>query len=643
MQRVRAAEVSFFRQILEQKDFMRASLLWAIYLVGALVALTMWTRTNINQLSGDEPHYLIMASGIVKHGTFEQTLPYKEEFANKEIVASGLLPPGATFAPEYTHAVPGPHGLYNMHNVGLPLLLALPFVLGGVLGAKLGMVLVTSMVVPLGWKVAGLFFEDRNKRVWALAALCLSIPYLSAGSQIYSDIFAGLLSLMGLYWFCTAQRRRPLFQEVLLSAALSFLPWLQIKFGITAALLLAAVAWRMFAQDQARAWRRAACVLLVAAVSMLLLLAYNQYAFGKMSGPYVAGAVAFNKTSLMVFMGLLVDQNQGFLLQNPIHFVGLFSLGIVYRYNRALCLLWGLVFLSLIMPNSLHPAWYGGMSFAGRFNWPGAVLFMVPTLAGLAALDTSSRRLFAAVIVSAISLQSYFFYLYAIEGADLYSYSKGVLFPQGILEWSQVYSLLYVPVQSWLPMLYDSRWAYGDFVNWVWLIFVVAAALMGVFCSSRRMVSLYGGLGAVACVALLLAVLQGPGRQDKEWIVDLHTLPSQTGHADDDGLMMRQGIDAPAFSNFGPFQALSAGEYELTLRYSSPAPVEQTVSTFRVMEDIAKAELQIREMPGTHGQVQAATFRFRAGYSRNMFEFTNYWLGKADMRIEQISVRRLGY
>jgi hypothetical protein len=41
-----------------------------------------------------------------------------------------------------------------------------------------------------------------------------------------------------------------LFREVLLSAALSFLPWLQIKFGITAALLLAAVAWRMVAQDR---------------------------------------------------------------------------------------------------------------------------------------------------------------------------------------------------------------------------------------------------------------------------------------------------------------------------------------------------------------------------------------------------------
>jgi hypothetical protein len=44
---------------------------------------------------------------------------------------------------------------------------------------------------------------------------------------------------------------------------------------------------------------------------------------------------------------------------------------------------------------------------------------------------------------------------------------------------------LYVPVQAWLPMLYDLRWAYGDIINWVWLMFVVAAALMGALCSRR--------------------------------------------------------------------------------------------------------------------------------------------------------------
>jgi hypothetical protein len=202
---------------------MRAKFLWAIYLMAAMFVLTMWSRANINQISGDEPHYLIMASGIVKHGSFEQTLPYKEEFAKKEIVETGLLPPGATFSAEYTHAVQGPHGLYNMHNVGLPLLLALPFLLGGVLGAKLGMVFLTSMVVPLGWKFSELFFEDRNKRIWVVAVLCLAMPYLPASSQIYSDIIAGVLALMGLYWFCTTECRRPFVQEALLSAALSFL------------------------------------------------------------------------------------------------------------------------------------------------------------------------------------------------------------------------------------------------------------------------------------------------------------------------------------------------------------------------------------------------------------------------------------
>jgi hypothetical protein len=73
---------------------------------------------------------------------------------------------------------------------------------------------------------------------------------------------------------------------------------------------------------------------------------------------------------------------------------------------------------SLIVPNSLHPAWYGGMSFAGRFNWPGAVVFMVPTLAGqLRSMPLPAD--FAGAVVIAISCRATSFYLYAIEGADL--------------------------------------------------------------------------------------------------------------------------------------------------------------------------------------------------------------------------------
>jgi hypothetical protein len=57
------------------------------------------------------------------------------------------------------------------------------------------------------------------------------------------------------------------------------------------------------------------------------------------------------------------------------------------------------------------------------------------------------------------------------------------------------------------------------------------------------------------------------------------------------------------------------------------------------MEDIAKAELQIREMPGTQGQLQSATFASGRATRETCSSSPITGWGKADMRIEQISVQ----
>ena len=96
-----------------------ASLL-LIYLALSLTAFFAWKRTGANSVTGDEPHYLVMTSGIVKYGSLEQTRPYQDELEKNDLFKSGL--------PD-THALPGPNGFFNVHNIGLPVLLAVSFLL----------------------------------------------------------------------------------------------------------------------------------------------------------------------------------------------------------------------------------------------------------------------------------------------------------------------------------------------------------------------------------------------------------------------------------------------------------------------------------------------------------------------------------
>ncbi|HET8705685.1 MAG TPA: hypothetical protein VFM46_05210, partial [Pseudomonadales bacterium] len=56
-----------------------------IYLIFSLNTLDKWRSHDKFGVTGDEPHYLVMTSGLVKYLSFEQTRPYRDEFHSKAI------------------------------------------------------------------------------------------------------------------------------------------------------------------------------------------------------------------------------------------------------------------------------------------------------------------------------------------------------------------------------------------------------------------------------------------------------------------------------------------------------------------------------------------------------------------------------
>ncbi|SEI68946.1 hypothetical protein SAMN04244579_01667 [Azotobacter beijerinckii] len=455
------------------KQYLCLRTLVAIYFVASLSALLYWDVRDRYTVTGDEPHYLIMASGFIKNKGFEQTSPYREEFISKRIYKYGLAPQEAEPGPENTHAVRGPHGLYNVHNIGTPLLLSVPFLLGGVLGSKVFMVALGSLAIVFIWRISGVFSSNDRARFFAILGVAVSLPLVPASGQIYPEIPAGIIILSGLYWFLTSNVYRSLFVEALWACVIAYLPWLQIKFGLVCAVLVIAVVAKIYWES--RSLRRILPILVVALVSCLLLMSYNYYAFGKITGPYQAGAIEFSKTALMVLMGLHFDQNQGFLFQNPLLIVGLLFMGGLLSRDRVFALLCITIFLLLIVPNALHPNWYGGGSFSGRFAWAATMVFWIPAVYGLLQVFELSRSVFGCLVVSSLVLQAIFYVQYVFMGRDLYNKPASV--PM------EMYSALYSPISRWLPALYNSGWAFGYGVNFVWLSFLLICLVAGFFFS----------------------------------------------------------------------------------------------------------------------------------------------------------------
>lgn len=590
-----------------------------IYLLCALATLASWRHAQVNIPTGDEPHYMVMANGIAQHGALEQTIPYQDAKQAGQPERFGL-PPGDN------HSIAGPHGRFNLHNLGLPLLLALPFTLGGILGAKLFMIACGAGVVLCAWKISGLFSSEAGARRLAVLATCIAAPLLPAANQVYPDILGGLLALIGLYWFLTTQQRRSAAAELALAVAVVYLPWLQIKFGPACAMLVLAVAAKIHRESGDR--RRVARLLAAAAVSCVALAAYNQYAFGKMSGPYMDDAVEVSRTSLMVLMGLHFDQNQGFLMQNPINLLGLLGVGWLYRANRPFLLLWAAVFVALIAPNSLHPAWYGGWSFTGRFGWPAAVVFMVPTLYALLELSRRRHTLFLALAWLSVAVQAYFFSRYAVAKVDMFNRA-----------WETPlagYSMYYGRFYNWLPALYNGDWAFGYAPNYAWLAMVVLLLAAGFTRGARwrRIGAVALGAGAIAAAGL------AQGHRAGALMLTGASLPGQTGHVDGAARTAQPGADLPGMLNFGPFMPLPSATYNVTLRYRSDAPAGEVVSLFDVYNTGAGRSLLVRGLKGTDGAVQEVTLPFAVApwQGGQRLEFRNNWTGKRPFTLYEIRV-----
>lgn len=605
------------------------ALILLIFSVFSLVTLTVWDKKEINGITGDEPHYLVMASGIIKHASLEQTKPYKEEFETRAIFKPGLAPNDAEPSPTNTHAIAGPHGLFNVHNIGLPLLISIPFMLGGIIGAKIFMIFCSALVIYFGWKFSILLSKSESKIFWTITAATISLPFIPASNQIYPDILAGLIALVGLYWFFTAHKKRTKIQELLLSGVIVFLPWLQIKFAATSILLILVISAKIYLESKDA--HRIISIFVISAVSFIVLAFYNYYAFGQISGPYQSGALQISKTSLMVLVGLYLDQNQGFLFQNPVNFIGILAIGWMYKSNRTFTLVWGLVFLSLIVPNALHPNWYGGYSFSGRFGWTAAVVFIIPTIYGLLKLGGSREKIFYLIISGSLLLQLYFFYHYAINGAVLYNKGSGA--------WFDSYSIFYYPIHSWLPMLYNSEWAFGCVPNYAWFILTCAFLFIGFM---RKNIYNYASILTVFFFALILLSGLSKKSHPNEIIFLANDLPSQTGKISDSTRFATQNIDSPGFINYGPYVPLNKGGYELVIIYQSSGMTSVPIGSFDILDIISGTQIMLTPIYGTNDKKTELKFNFQIhNKKKNLMEFRTYWNGISNLTVESILLKKI--
>ena len=425
-------------------------ILLSLYLLFSISTYSIWQAKNHNNITGDEPHYLVMANGISKYQSFEQTKPYQEEFITRKIYPPGLNTgnQNSSPSPQNTHAVLGPNGLFNVHNIGLPLLLAIPYKIAGVHGCKAFMILNGGVIILLLWKIISLLCTNENIKFLAILPLAISNPLIFASNQIYPEFPAATISLLGLYWLIhkiTRNQSNKIF-DLFCFISISFLPWLHIKYSITLVILLSFMLFKLIKSNTIR--KRLIYLFTPSILSIFTLFLYNNYAFGNITGPYnqwtVYGSnVQFSWKSLTVFLGLLFDQEQGIFLQNPLNLLGLISIGLLYKNNKILSFSIGLVSLSSIFINSIHPAWFGGYSLIGRFGWTGGIVFMIYAAYALVVIGKLNKNFLIVLSSISIFISMHIYKLFTINAMNFYNIDNNT-------NSSRLYSEISMYLPSWV-------------------------------------------------------------------------------------------------------------------------------------------------------------------------------------------------
>jgi hypothetical protein len=352
----------------------QAAFLPVIALVYGLAAARVQAQVGPE---GDEPHYLMVADSLLR----DHDLALERDYAEGRY--RSFHP--ATLSPHYR--VRGRGGeIYSLHAVGLSLILLPAYALASYPGASFLMALVAVWLAhELRALLRASIGEGAEGPAWIIA---LSPPLVHYAGLIFTEVPAALIVAVAL-----RHGRAPasLRTSVLAGAALAFLPWLNVRYAVLTAVLLAFVIAARPPARVALAWAAPSIA------SAVALAVYHFRLYGFLDPRRVYGrrpelALAGLGTGVP---GLLFDQEFGLLVYAPVFVLAVPGLVLLWRRSPRLALVVVALVLAVGMVAGAWPMWRGGFNPPARFLVP-----VVPALAlALAARLRGGLSAAAAVLV----------------------------------------------------------------------------------------------------------------------------------------------------------------------------------------------------------------------------------------------------
>ncbi len=402
------------------------------------------------RVTGDEPHYLVMAQSLWREGD----LDLRDNYARGD-------------TREYTPAALRPHygapradgRPFPAHSPGLPALLAPVYALGGRRACVLLLAALAALAAVEAARLARAL-AGSDAAAGAAWALALGPPLAFFGFHVYTE-GPSALALCAALRLLLAPRGAP-GRAVAAALLLSTLPWLHVKLGLVAAVVGACALLRL--EGRARTAFVGTALLMAAGFGL-----HYQRVFASPTPLAIYGGTPQDVASepLRALLGLLFDRSFGLLPFAPAFVVAL--VGLVPSRLRSPSREAAFVAaagLAVLLPALFWRMWWGGQCPPARFLVP-----LVPLLAAAAGLRVEAgaglARWFAPLLVAGHVLLGFL----VLRVSDLLLVARGA-------RPTRLWAALSGPidVQRYLPSLVASEpsdWAIA--AAWMLALAVVVA------------------------------------------------------------------------------------------------------------------------------------------------------------------------
>jgi hypothetical protein len=450
-------------------------------IVPAIIFAVVWGLTTHGKLSvtGDEPHYLLIAQSLIADRDLDLRNNYENDDARR-FGAPGLQPE--------LHARAARDGrLMPAHDIGLPVLLIPAYAAATTLAAHvppaqiarlrmtrglfayslISLAIVFVFCVSAAVTCAALRAKGISRLAAALlvVSVWLTAPVLSNAFLVFPEAIAIAVTSWSVY-ASSHKRAEWTASDWLLVIALGCLPWAHRKYVFYAFALLGTLGWvrRGAGLDRSVVARG----VLLFAIPQIALGMWTYHLWGNVAGPLAPGRLPFSWSGFgHGVIGTLGDRENGLFWWAPAYAMLPAAWCLGNRQDRV----WAVALAALFLPGAAHDQWWGGFSPAGRFLVPAA-----PIVCLMCARPLVRSLRFRAICIALLLPQ------FAIAG---YGWQRPrLLWPRGDAE-NRILEALAPRLDAWAPslrLMTEQAWRHA-----IELLAIVAAAnIVAVLVSQRE-------------------------------------------------------------------------------------------------------------------------------------------------------------